>query len=577
MGIGRDGGTPQPAEQKWLIRFLTWLMIPASILMGIVMLVWSARSEASGFLRFYALIVLLYAVVLFYARYQARQGKVRQAGGLISLGLLVVAILGGVLQPGSLPLVMLLPITAVVLALPYLPERDLRYLVILAGGVMVGLVTLTRAWLNEPTISYLATLPGGLLVVAITAITLALLQRQHNRLTVLLEQAYLANARLHALREQLAGEVQARTAALRSSEERYRTISEMTSDYVYEIELAADGTMHLGWITEAFGRDTGFDAADLAESLNNPTGFWLQIIHPEDRLEHQKHFEAACTNGESICEVRLLLKSGEIRWMRHYMRSVWDMHQQRMVRIVGAVQDITEQKREEEARLLSQKRFSLAFHSSPTPISISRLSDGCFIDVNESFVQLSGYSREEIIGHTSTDDLHIWMNSDNRESIVQHLRLHGRVRDRLCQFRAKSGEVRSLLIAIEIIELDGEACLLTTTADITERLQAEASLHEHIEALRSSEERFRNLFNHSPDGIFVLTLNGTILDANRAACMLHMARYEELVGKNFAAGDLAPPDRHDHLERLFPHVAAGEISFFEEFSQALNGQTIPIG
>jgi two-component system, cell cycle sensor histidine kinase and response regulator CckA len=118
----------------------------------------------------------------------------------------------------------------------------------------------------------------------------------------------------------------------------------------------------------------------------------------------------------------------------------------------------------------SEVRFSTIFRDSPTAIAISRLSDGVLVDVNEAFIQLHGYPREEILGRTS-EELQLW-HSGNREQVTTELRekVHV-VADMQC--RRRTGEIRDLLASLQLIELDGAPCILTTLVDVTERKQAE--------------------------------------------------------------------------------------------------------
>lgn len=106
---------------------------------------------------------------------------------------------------------------------------------------------------------------------------------------------------------------------------------------------------------------------------------------------------------------------------------------------------------------------------------ISSLAEGRYIEVNDSFLQLMGYSREEVIGHT-TLDLNIWNQPEDRAKMREILQEQRAIRDLECAFRTKSGEVRVALLAAEIIEVNGEPHILVVTNDITERKKMEEDL-----------------------------------------------------------------------------------------------------
>ncbi len=133
----------------------------------------------------------------------------------------------------------------------------------------------------------------------------------------------------------------------------------------------------------------------------------------------------------------------------------------------------------------SEARFSTIFKNSPTAIAISRLSDDVLVDVNESFAQLHGYSREEIIGRTA-GQLHLW-HSGSRAQLTAELatKAHA-VAD--IQGRRKNGEVRELLASLQLIELEGEPCMLSTLVDVTERKQAEKERADLEERLRQAQK-----------------------------------------------------------------------------------------
>ncbi|MBU7584481.1 MAG: PAS domain S-box protein [Nostoc sp. TH1S01] len=143
--------------------------------------------------------------------------------------------------------------------------------------------------------------------------------------------------------------------------------------------------------------------------------------------------------------------------------------------VLAIVRDITERKQAETSlRNLAQK-FAKAFSCSPDPISISTLKEGRFIEVNDSFIQLSGYEQNEVIGHTDFD-LKIWVNEGDRTQLLADLQTKGAIRNLEFTFRRKSGEVRTTLLSADVIDLDGVPCILAINHDITARKQAEAQM-----------------------------------------------------------------------------------------------------
>jgi PAS domain S-box-containing protein len=129
----------------------------------------------------------------------------------------------------------------------------------------------------------------------------------------------------------------------------------------------------------------------------------------------------------------------------------------------------------------SEEKFAGAFRSSPSAITLIRLSDGCHIEVNDSFCHFTGYTREEILGHTALE-LNLWVNWEARAQLFQVLPEKGTIRNDEFEFRTKSGVVKTALLSAEFIHLNGERCVIAVSHDISERKQAEAAMQEAKEA-----------------------------------------------------------------------------------------------
>jgi PAS domain S-box-containing protein len=160
---------------------------------------------------------------------------------------------------------------------------------------------------------------------------------------------------------------------------------------------------------------------------------------------------------------------------------------------------VEEQKRAEGALRKSEEKFSKAFRESPIALSLSRVKDHRYIEVNETFERRTGWSRDKVIGRTPLD-IGLWTDFVQRDDFHRRLLNEGRVRNFEISARTKNGEVRTGLGSGELIEIDGQPCALTAVADITDLKQAEA-------ALRESEERFRLVANTAPVMIWKSDVN----------------------------------------------------------------------
>jgi PAS domain S-box-containing protein len=137
---------------------------------------------------------------------------------------------------------------------------------------------------------------------------------------------------------------------------------------------------------------------------------------------------------------------------------------------VGIVRDLTESKRAEE-------RFYKAFHLNPEPITIATVSEGRYLDVNESFLRITGYQREEVIGRTSLE-VKFWERPEDRARLIKMLEEQGSVRDLEITFRTKFDEQRIALDSADVIQVDGQKCVIAILKDITERKALEKQLRQ---------------------------------------------------------------------------------------------------
>ncbi|MCU0545900.1 MAG: PAS domain S-box protein [Oscillatoriaceae cyanobacterium Prado104] len=153
---------------------------------------------------------------------------------------------------------------------------------------------------------------------------------------------------------------------------------------------------------------------------------------------------------------------------------------------------------------LSEEKFAKAFRSSPNPITITRLKDGCHVEINEAFCQTIGYPAAEIIGRTALD-LNLWVSKEARGKLFEMLKENGIVRNYEFDFCTKTGEVRTTLLSAEIIDIHGETCVISVSQDISDRKLAEEKLRAS-EASLAAAQRIARVGNWECD----LSTNTTV-------------------------------------------------------------------
>lgn len=199
----------------------------------------------------------------------------------------------------------------------------------------------------------------------------------------------------------------------------------------------------------------------------------------------------------------------------------------------------------EAALRLAEEHFAKAARVSPDGIAISGLADGRIIEVNEQWLRLFGYSREEAIGQTAIE-LKLWFRQEQRQEIVSLIAEQGSLREVEVELRRKSGEVFQASLSIEVIVIAGEPCTLSIIHDVTERKQIEASL-------RQSEERFAKAFRSSPAALAITRLaDGFIIDVNQSYLYLFGYSRTELVGQRSTELNIFvnPGERAEFVARL---------------------------
>jgi len=212
----------------------------------------------------------------------------------------------------------------------------------------------------------------------------------------------------------------------------------------------------------------------------------------------------------------------------------------------------------------SEEKFRLAFQTSPDSINFNRLSDGMYLDINEGFTKLTGYTHAEAVGRTSVD-LNIWYDSKDRERLVQALMGHGYVENFESRFRRKNGQIGIGLMSARILNMNGERVILSITRDITDRKIME-------EALQKSEEQYRSIFENAIEGFFQSTPEGRFIRVNRAfAKMCGYASPEEMVSAIRDIGEQHYGCRKDRERFLALLNEKGAVESFEHTARRKDG------
>jgi two-component system cell cycle sensor histidine kinase/response regulator CckA len=264
----------------------------------------------------------------------------------------------------------------------------------------------------------------------------------------------------------IAPDITARKSA-RESQEHLAAVLESSDDAI--IGKTLDGTI----TTWSRGAENLFGYS-ASEAVGKP----IQMLLPPERANEELDILRRIKKGELIrhLETVRVQKDGKKIDVSVTISPIRDGSGT----IIGALKiarDISERKCVEEELRKAEERFGKAFRSNPLAVSISTQAEGRYLDVNDAFLKILGYTREDVIGRTASG-LSFWAQPAQREQMRKLLEENGRVIELRTQYKTSMGELREAEVSAELIELEGQPCMLAITRDITETVLLEAQFRQ---------------------------------------------------------------------------------------------------
>ena len=190
------------------------------------------------------------------------------------------------------------------------------------------------------------------------------------------------------------------------------------------------------------------------------------------------------------------------------------------------VRDVSKQLSDEAALKASEAKFATAFKTSPDAVNLARLADGSYIEVNDGFVLLTGYSAEEVIGRTS-EQIGIWNDPADYLRFVEGFSTFGHVDDLVAGFRRKDGSVMQGSLSCRVVEIAGEPCVMSVTRDITDRIAAQ-------NAVIAARERLSKMVAHITEAMGQMV---EIRDPYTQGHQVRVSRVASLLAREMAFTD----------------------------------------
>jgi PAS domain S-box-containing protein len=297
------------------------------------------------------------------------------------------------------------------------------------------------------------------------------------------------------------------------------------------------------WVSDSFIRVFGWTVNEI-----QAMGGWQKCFYEDDLPAVMEHAKKVLSGHPDKIECRMVTKFGDILWIRDYAVPIFDNHSNRVIKIFGVAEDITEEKKLVDE--INQRKEFFERLAQSTNAAIFVYQGEHFVYANRATELITGYTNEELLKMKFYELVH----PDFREMVKQRglQRQMGLPVPRSYEFKiiTKNGEEKWIDFTGIIINWSGKPAGLGTAYDIT-------PLKKAILELEKSNERYITLFENAPIGIFVLDPNGLILSVNKKYEDITGYKREELLNQN--VGIVADPENIPFVDENIQRILNGEI------------------
>lgn len=256
-----------------------------------------------------------------------------------------------------------------------------------------------------------------------------------------------------------------REYALMNSEKRFASLFHLSPNVVL-LSRRADGMIME--VNKAFEKMFGWAAEQIIHRTTLELGLWLD---PQDREAIMRATQDS--NDPYTVELQMRVSTGEVHTG---ILTTQNIELEGCAYLLSTFVDTGERKLAEQALRDSEAKFAKAFHSSPDAIIISKRASGRYLEVNDGFSRLTGYSAEQVLGK-AFGQFTLWADPAQHARLMAEVDQNGRVHHREILGRNQRGEVLTLEVSVEPITLNELDCLLLTARDISLLKSAQAQIH----------------------------------------------------------------------------------------------------
>jgi PAS domain S-box-containing protein len=288
---------------------------------------------------------------------------------------------------------------------------------------------------------------------------------------------------------------------------------------------------------------------------------FTDLIHPDDYTKTMQAVKQVLhENGEKYeAEYRIKNSKGQYIWFRDVGSVIEKNREKKRYRLIGITEDISGRKKLEESLLRNEKEYHDIIDAMNETVWIID-NDGTLLDVNKRAMEELGYTREELLkiglvgidAHLQPDDIHNLVSSMKFDKTQVFETKH----------QTKNGKEIPVEISSTLIRFKGKIVILSVARDISERIR-------NLDALRKSEEKFRNIFhNHSAIKLIVDPETKRIMEANKAALRFYGWNLNEMTKKKITEINTGPPEI---LEKSIQNILKGKSESIETVHQKADG------